>query len=117
MTRAAHVGLSLIGAVLFLAGVPAGFAEERFERKIVKTHLTACSTVPGKVGTCEGTLDLEHQAGEKAERTIMQVTRDTVLKNGEQKAFLFQLEGSNAMVTYVKEGDQRMATSVVAKPD
>jgi len=113
MTRTAHVGLSLIGAVLFLAGVPAGFAEERLEGKVIKTHLTSCSTVPGKVGTCEGTLEVEPQTGG---RVTVQITRDTVLKRGEQKAFLFQLEGSSATVAYVTEGDQKLATSVAADP-
>lgn len=116
MTRVACVDLSLIGVVLFLAGIPAGFAEERLEGKVVKTHLTACSTVPGKVGTCEGTLELEHQVGERPERVTVQITRDTVLTKGEQKAFLFQLEGSSAAVAYVTEGDQQVATSVVANP-
>jgi hypothetical protein len=102
--------------VLVLAGVSAGFAEERLEGQVGKTHLTACSTVPGKVGTCEGTLDLEPQLGEKAERVTVQITRDTVLTIGEQKVFLFQLEGSHAAVTYVAEGAQKRATSVVATP-
>jgi hypothetical protein len=59
---------------------------------------------------------MERQVGEQAERMMVQITRDTVLKKGEEKAFLFQLEGSSATVAYVKEGDQKVATSVVTKP-
>lgn len=113
MRRAIDMGLGLAGIALFLLGAPAAFAEERLEGQVVKTHLTACSTVPGKVGTCEGTLEVEPQTGE---RVTVQITRDTVLKKGEEKAFLFQLEGSSAAVAYVTEGDQRVATSVVANP-
>lgn len=116
MDRTILRGFFLGAVILVVVGVSAGFAEERLEGTVVKTHLTACSTVPGKVGTCEGTLDLEPQVGEKAERVTVQITRDTVLKKGEQKAFLFQLEGSHAVVTYITEGAQKMATSVVAKP-
>jgi hypothetical protein len=116
MARTAFIGLCLVVVVMLFTGIPAGFAEERLEGQVVKTQLTACSTAPGKVGTCEGTLELAHQVGEKAERVTVQVTRDTILKQGERKAFLFQLEGSHAMVTYVTTGDHKLATSVVAKP-
>ncbi len=114
MVRTTLISLYLAGALMVVVGLPGGFAEEQLEGKVVKTHLTACSTVPGKVGTCEGTLELEHQVGEKAERVTVQITRDTVLKQGKQKAFLFQLEGSRAAIAYIKEGDQKVATSVVA---
>jgi hypothetical protein len=108
-------GVYLIGLTLFIVAGSASFAEERLEGQVVKTHLTACSPVPERLGTCEGTLELEHQVGEQTTRTPRQITRDTVLKKGEQKAFLFQLEGSSATVTYVTEGDQKVATSVMIK--
>lgn len=113
MARTTVVGLGLVGVITCLVGVPAGFAGERIAGMVTKTHLTACAVVPDKVGTCEGTLELEPQVGE---RVILQVTRDTVLKRGEEKAFLFQLQGSRATVAYVTEGDQKLATSVVATP-
>ena len=116
MTRTILTGVYLVGMTLFMVAGSASFAEERLEGRVVKTHLTACSPVPEKVGTCEGTLELEHQVGGRPERATVQITRDTVLKKGEQKAFLFQLEGSSAAVAYVKEGDQQVATSVVANP-
>jgi hypothetical protein len=116
MTRTMLTGVYLIGVTLFMVAGSASFAEERLEGQVVRTHLTACSPVSEKGGTCEGTLELEPQVGEEAERVTVQITRDTVLKKGEQKAFLFQLEGSHAAVTYVTEGAQKMATSVVAKP-
>lgn len=115
MGRTTLVGLCCTAVVLFLVGVPDGLAEERLEGKVVKTHLTACSVVPGKVGTCEGTLVLEPQ-GERAALVTVQITRDAVLKKGLEKAFLFQLEGSTVVVVYLKEGDQKVATSVVTKP-
>lgn len=110
-----EVGVYLIGVTLFMVAGSVGFAEERLEGRVIKTHLTACSPVPEKVGTCEGTLELEHQVGGRPERATVQITRDTVLKKGEQKAFLFQLEGSPAAVAYVKDGDQKVATSVITK--
>jgi hypothetical protein len=45
----------------------------------------------------------------------VQITRDTLLKKGDQKAFLFQLEGSYVAVAYLNQGDQKVASSVVAK--
>ncbi len=113
MARTTVVGFSLVVVIACLVGVPAGFAEERIAGTVIKTHLTACAVVPGKVGTCEGTLELEPHAGEWV---TLQVTRDTVLKKGEEKAFLFQLQGNRATVTYVTEGEQKVATSVVATP-
>ena len=112
MTRAIRMGLGLVGMALFLLGAPAAFTEERLEGQVVKTHLTACSTVPGKVGTCEGTLEVEPQTGG---RVTVQITRDTLLKKGDTKAFLFQLEGSHVAVAYLNQGDQKVASSVVAK--
>jgi hypothetical protein len=115
MGRTMLVGLCLTAAVVFLVGIPAGRAEERLEGKVIKTHLTACSVVPGKAGTCEGTLVLEPQVGEGATPVTVRITRDTVLKKGQEKAFLFQLVGSTVVVTYVTEGDQKRATSVVTR--
>lgn len=112
MARTLLIGLGLVGIALFLLGAPAAFAEARLEGQVVKTHLTACSTVPGKVGTCEGTLEVEQQTGG---RVTMQITRDTLLKKGDAKAFLFQLEGSQVAVAYLNQGDQKVATSVVAE--
>jgi len=115
MWRAMLGGLCLTAAIVFLVGVPAGRAEERLEGKVIKTHLTTCSVVPGKVGTCEGLLVLELQAGERTTPVTVQITRDTILKKGQEKAFLFQLEGSTVVVTYVTEGDQKRAASVVTR--
>ena len=48
--------------VLVLALFPLlGFGQEKIEGTVISTNLTSCSVVPGKVGTCEGTLILEHK--------------------------------------------------------
>ena len=66
MRRTTLVGLCLTTMVLFLVDAPGGLTEERLEGKVIKAHFTVCSVVPGKVGTCEGTLVLEPQ-GESGE--------------------------------------------------
>jgi len=116
MQRRTLVGLYLVALVWLAVGIPGSLAEERLEGKVIKTHLTACGVVPGKVGTCEGTLVLEPQGGERTAPVTVQITRDTGLKKGQEKAFLFQLEGSTVTVAYVNAGDQKVATSVVTKP-
>jgi hypothetical protein len=116
MQRRTFVGLCLAAALWLAVGIPSSLAEERLEGKVIKTHLTACGVVPGKVGTCEGTLMLEPQGGERTAPVTVQITRDTVLKKGQEKAFLFQLEGSTVTVAYVTAGDQKVARSVVTKP-
>ena len=116
MQRRTLVGLYLVALVWLAVGIPGSLAEERLEGKVIKTHLTACGVVPGKVGTCEGTLVLEPQGRDQGTPVTVQITRDTVLKKGQEKAFLFQLEGSTVTVAYVNAGDQKVATSVVTKP-
>src|SRR5918992_4022881 len=73
-------------------------AQEKVEGTVVKTNLTSCSVVPGRVGTCEGTLILESKKEGKPYQTTVQVTRDTVLKKGDEKVFLFQLQGAPVTV-------------------
>jgi len=94
MDRTILRGFFLAAVLLVVVGVSAGFVEERLEGTVVKTHLTACSTVPAKAGTCEGTLDLEPQVGEKAERVTVQITRDTVLKKGSRRRSCSSLRGA-----------------------
>jgi hypothetical protein len=55
---------------------------ERLDGTVVKTNLT-CSVVPGKVGTCEGTLVLESKKEGKTHQITVKVTLDTALKKGD----------------------------------
>jgi hypothetical protein len=98
-------------AVSFLPGA----AQEKIEGTVVSTNLTACSVVPGKVGTCEGTLVLESKKQGKPHQTTVKVTRDTALKKGDEKLFLFQLNGAPATVTFFERKSEKVAQSVVAK--
>ena len=55
--------------------------------------------VPGKVGTYEGTLVLEIKGNGKSSQMTVNVTRDTTIKKGDEKLFLFQLQGAPVTVT------------------
>jgi hypothetical protein len=87
-------GVYLIGLTLFMVAGSASFAEGRLEGQVVKTRLTACNPVPERMGTCEGTLELEHQVGEQTTRTPRQITRDTVLKKGSRRPFYPSSKGA-----------------------
>jgi hypothetical protein len=93
-----------------------GFGQEKIEGKVIKTNLTSCSVVPGKVGTCAGTLVLESKANGKAHQATLKVTRDTILKKGDEKVFLFQLLGAPVSVSFTTEKGEKVAQSVVMKP-
>lgn len=90
-------------------------AQEKVEGTVVKTNLTACSVVPGKVGTCEGTLVLESTKDGKPHQTTVKITRDTVLKKGDAKLFLFQLQSAPVTVTFSEGKSEKVARSVTTK--
>jgi hypothetical protein len=98
-------------AISFLPGA----AQEKIEGTVVSTNLTACSVVPGKLGTCEGTLVLESKKEGKPYQTTVKVTRDTALKKGDEKLFLFQLNGAPVTVTFFEGKSEKVAQSVVTK--
>lgn len=71
--------------------------------------------MPGKVGTCEGTLILENMKDGKPSQMTVKVTRDTMLKKGDEKIFLFQLQGAPVTVTFSENKGEKLAQSVVTK--
>ena len=101
--------------LILTASTPFAFSQEKVDGKIIKTNLTACSVVPGKVGTCEGTLVLESMRDGKPSQMTVKVTRDTILKKGDEKVFLFQLEGAPVTVTFSDGKVEKAAQSVVTK--
>lgn len=105
--------LAFSATALVIAGP--SLAQEKVEGTVVKTKLTACSVVPGKVGTCEGTLVLESTKDGKPNQTTVKITRDTVLKKGDEKVFLFQLQGALVTVTFARDKGQKAAHSVIMK--
>jgi hypothetical protein len=107
-------GLAL-WALVFMFPVRA-LGQEKVEGKVIKTELTSCSVVPGKVGTCEGTLVLEHKVDGKPRQMTVKVTRDTVLKKGDDKLFLFQLQGGLVTINFINEKGEKLAHSVLLKP-
>lgn len=116
MSKTKVFGSLVVCALIVATFSPLCLGQEKIEGKVIKTDLTACSVVPGKVGTCEGTLVLESKANGKAHQTTFKVTRDTILKKGDEKVFLFQLHGTPVTVTFVTEKDEKLAKTVVAKP-
>ncbi len=53
-----------------------GLGQEKIEGTVISTNLTSCSVVPGKVGTCEGTLVLESsKADGKPRQMTVKITR------------------------------------------
>lgn len=110
----------VIGSIFVCALVVAifnslSFGQEKIEGKVVKTNLTACSVVPGKVGTCEGTLILENMKDGKPNQITVKITRDTMLRKGDEKLFLFQLQGAPVTVTFNESKGEMAAQSVVTK--
>ena len=93
-----------------------GFGQDKIEGTVISTNLTSCSVVPGKVGTCEGTLILESNADGKPRQMTVKITRDTILKKGEEKVFLFQLQGAPVSISLVTEKGEKIAHSVLMKP-
>ncbi len=89
--------------------------QEKIEGRVVSTNLTACSVIPGKVGTCEGTLVLESTKDGKPHQTTVTITRDTALKKGDEKLFLFQLNGAPVTITFFEGKGEKVARSVVTK--
>ena len=83
------IGSIFVCALVVAIFNPLSFGQEKIEGKVVNTNLTACSVVPGKVGTCEGTLVLESKANGKAHQATFKVTRDTILKKGVRNCFFF----------------------------
>jgi len=106
---------SFLGPWLVALFVLPGFGQEKIEGTVIQTNLTSCSVVPGKAGTCEGTLVLESKANGKAHQATFKITRDTVLKRGDEKVFLFQLQGSPAIIAFSENKGEKMAQSVVTK--
>ena len=101
---------------LVLATFPRhSISEEKIEGTVISTNLTSCSVVPGKVGTCEGTLVLETKENGTPRRRTVKVTRDTTLKKGDDKLFLFQLQGGTVTVNYITEKGEKVVRSVVMK--
>jgi len=98
-----------------LVSSPPSPAQEKIEGTVVKTNLTSCSPVPGKVGTCEGTLVLEVKKDGKANQITVKVTRDTILKKGDEKLFLFQLQGAPVTLTFAPDKGEKLAQSVTIK--
>ena len=111
----------MIGSIFVCALVvaifnPLSFGQEKIEGKVVSTNLTACSVVPGKVGTCEGTLVLERKADGKANQAMFKISRDTMLKKGDEKLFIFQLQGADVTIHFVADKGEKVAQSVLMKP-
>ena len=90
-------------------------AQEKIDGTVVSTNLISCGVVPGKVGTCEGTLVLERKIDGKPHQVTVTVTRDTTLKKGEEKMFLFQLKGAPVTVTFASDKGEKAAQSVIMK--
>lgn len=102
--------------LMLTAALPLALSQEKIEGKVIKTNLTACSVVPGKVGTCEGTLVLESKADGKANQATFKITRDTMLRKGDEKLFLFQLQGADVTIHFVADKGEKVAQSVLMKP-
>ncbi len=110
------IGILFVYALVVVTFGPLAMGQERIEGKVIKMNLTACSVVPGKVGTCEGGLVLENMKDGKPSQMTLKVTRDTMLKKGDEKVFLFQLQGVPVTISFATEKGEKIAQSVVTKP-
>lgn len=115
MSKKKVIGSIFICALVVVIFNPLSFGQEKIEGKVITTNLTACSVVPGKVGTCEGSLILENMQDGKTNQITVKITRDSILKKGDEKVFLFQLQGSPVTVTFSENKGEKVAQSVLAK--
>ncbi len=115
MKKRLSIRLVMALMLMLTASTPFAFSQEKVDGKVIKTNLTACSVVPGKVGTCEGTLILENMKDGKPNQMTVKVTRDTALKKGDEKVFLFQLQDAPVTVTFSETKNEKVAQSVVTK--
>lgn len=116
MRKKKVIGCLFVCALVVATFNPLGLGQEKIEGKVIKTNLTSCSVVPGKVGTCEGTLVLESKGDGKPRQMTVKVTRDTTLKKGDEKVLLFQLQGTPVTINFVTEKGEKVAQTVVMKP-
>jgi hypothetical protein len=104
MSKVLNSRVSIALAAFVAAQAPFAFAQEKLEGRVVDTKLTACGVVAGKPGKCEGTFVLESNGKQAA----VKVTRDTVLKKGNEQPFLFQLKGAPVTVTMGRDNVARL---------
>lgn len=116
MNHRVLIRVVMVLMLLLTVPPPLAFSQEKVEGKVIKTNLTSCSVVPGKVGTCEGTLVLENMRDGKPSQMTVKVTRDTMLKKGDEKLFLFQLQGAPVTIHFVTDKGEKVAQSVLMKP-
>lgn len=95
MSKVLRSSVSMAFAAFVAVQAPFAFTQEKLEGKVIDTKLTACGVVAGKPGKCEGTFVLDNNG----KQTTVKVTRDTVLKKGNEQPFLFQLKGAPVTVT------------------
>ncbi len=112
------VPIRVVIALMLMLTVPPplAFGQEKVEGTVIKTDLTSCGVVPGKVGTCEGTLVLESKGEGKPRQMTVKITRDTALKKGDEKLFLFQLQGAPVTINFATDKGEKVAQSVLMKP-
>lgn len=91
-----------------------GFAQETVEGTVVSTKLTSCDFKPGG---CVGSLVLQTSVGGKPGQMGIQVPRGTLIKQGNDFAFLPTLRGKYIAVAYAMEKGEPVAKSIeVLKP-
>lgn len=122
---------ALLGTAVLLAVPLASCAEERrgadpkgerpapvlqtLTGTVTATELTHCGPVGGKPGTCEGTMELTTDGGGSPRSITLKITLDTVLRRGNEKVLLPQLDGKVVTVTfYTNERGESVAQSVSA---
>ena len=115
MPKNKMTGCLIVYALALMVFPLPSFGQEKIEGTVITTNLTSCSVVPGKVGTCEGTLVLESKGDGKTRQVTVKVTRDTILKKGDEKLFLFRLQGGLVTVNLITEKGEKVAQSVVMK--
>lgn len=96
---------------MLLAHVPAGFAQEKIEGKVVGTKLTVWD-MNVKVGGCAGTLTMERKAGDRTEELTFNVPLGTPITQGSETMYLPALRGKTVVITRVTEKNERVAKAI-----
>ena len=109
MPKAKANAVRILCVVLFSTFAVSGFAQEKLVGKVASTKLTACGTIAGKPGTCEGTMVLDSNG----KPFTVKVTRDTTLTKANEKVFLFAFKEASAVTVTLFPGKD-IAQSIVA---
>jgi hypothetical protein len=102
-----------VATTLLLALPHASSAQDKLEGQVLSTTLTHCDLKPGG---CAGHLVLETTEAGKAAQVTVQVPLGTMIRRGNDTAYLPTLNGSRVMIVLDPSRAERTAKTIEARP-